>query len=504
MESTNTVNERMSADLAVIAANPEPSEAPTKFVFEKKRELVSSLNSMIAMVNFQGRTRYVRLSDPTLTLYSRHDMSAQMKRYRYSYSENQGKSFKQRDAFDVWLESPRCLTFQGIEFQPDLSKADPEALNLFKGFAVEPMPGGSYGKFEEHLRDNICGGDPELFEFVWQWCADLVQHPARKSGIALMLRGSEGVGKSLFSDVLARLIGERYCPVIDSPEQLVGRFSGQLEHALLLQVDEAFHAGNPATVGRLKSLVTGARIGIERKGVESYTAPSYFRIVMTSNSEHVVPVDSGQRRFLCLEVGSARAKDKVYFGDLLAELEAGGYAALMADLLAVDLASADFSKPPMTAALADQLRLSLKPEESWWASLLRTGMIAFTHPPEGVDGEILWSLDAPLKVERAHLLASFRQSATSYKGPQSPEALGRLLARFVPSGVQSVKLTLTHGRRPNAYVLPSRREALASFLAERPGLEIGPEADPVESEAEADPVMAAVLDYSEARRRRAA
>ena len=510
-DANNPVNESAQRILEEIRENEPPATPPEQYEFHDEEELVAALNARIAMVNFHGKTRFIRLADPDLHFYTRADMETQLRRYRFFYEVGEGQkaAVRMKPAFNVWLESPSALTFEGVVFQPDPAKVPRGALNRFTGFAVQPEEGGSYDLFRQHVEENVCGADPELAAFVWDWAADILQNPSRKCPVALMLRGAKGVGKSLFSSVLARIIDEQYCPVIDSETGLVGRFSAHLENALLLVVEEAYHAGNPAHEARLKSLISGRRIPIERKGVDSYTVDSFFRVVMTSNSDHVLPASAGERRFVAMDVLPTRKQDGAYFGEMLEELEAGGYAQLAHDLMHRDLSGRDFYRPPMTDALADQIRLSLKPEEAWWAGVLATGAISFSNPPEGVDGELEWPMNGPLTVERAHLLASFRQNSPTYRGPPSPEALGRFLRKTCPA-VGFVKATLGYGRRANCYTFPPRAEALASFTAARPGLHLEPECEregtaeelaAVSSDLETN-YAAAVVDLEQRRQRR--
>jgi len=437
---------------------------------------MKSLNGRIGQVKIGGKVRFIDKNDRDTHFYTKEDMALILGHWTVL-----NWSGEEMPAFRWWLVQEDRQQYSEVTFQPDPAKASPDALNLFHGFAVKPSAGGSCALFREHVEQNVCGGDVELAEFVWDWAADLVQRPGQKCGVALMLRGDKGTGKSVFSNVLAHLVGERYAPIIDSAEGFTGRFSGHLEHALLLVVEEAYHAGNPAHEARLKSLVTGGRIAVERKHIDTYTAESFFRIILTSNADHVLPASAGERRFVCLDVKPTRKQDGAFFRAMLAELEAGGYGALMADLMAREIADRDFSKPPMTAALSDQIRLSLKPDESWWASLLATGAVSFSHPPEGVDGELEWPLDDVFTVERAHLLASFRQSMPNFRGPATPEALGRFLGVVCPN-VGFVKASLGYGRRANCYRLPPRREALATFLSIRPGLRLDAEASEIEPE----------------------
>lgn len=440
------------------------------FEFTDETQLVAALNSRIAMVHVGGAVRFIRRDDPDLSFYSRRDMETALARWRLVWDDD-GKS-KSRPAFSVWIESPDMAELFGVEFQPDLAQANARRLNLFRGFETKPAEvgdAGSYDLFIDHIENQVAGGDPEKAEYIWGWFADIFQNPGRKPGVALVLRGEKGCGKSTVGEVLSRLIGERYSPVIDSAEGLTGRFSAHLERALLLNVEEAVHAADPRSEGRLKALVTGSRVSIERKGIDARDVPSYFRILMTTNSQHVAPASGAERRFAIYDVTDARLQDAAYFGAMRAELEAGGYPALLRDLLARDISAVDLRKPPRTAGLADQIRLSLKPDQAWWAGILETGAVPFVRAPVDSDhGDFDWPNDQAFTISRADLFASFSQFCPGYRGPPSPAALGKFLSVACP-GIRSIKATIDR-ERVNAYVLPPRAVAKAAFLTVHPGL----------------------------------
>jgi hypothetical protein len=319
----------------------------------------------------------------------------------------------------------------------------------------------------------MCRGDSTVSSFVWDWLAQLLQEPERKPGVALLIRGAKGTGKTTFSDVAARLVGERYSPVVDSVEGFVGRFSGHLEQALLIRVEEAYHAQNPSHESRLKTLITASRLPVERKGFDAFMADNYARVIATSNAAHLVPAggEGGERRFCVLDILPTRQQDGAFFAALWKQMEGGGYAELFRDLMARDISKRDWSKPPLTDGLADQIRLSLKSNEGWWADLLTSGTVAFTRTPELLQDEALeWPWDAPWTVERTALYASFSQFAPGFRSPPSPALLGRFLQEACP-GIGERRVG-PQGSRTRCYILPPRRDALRAFEAARPGLSL--------------------------------
>jgi Family of unknown function (DUF5906) len=193
----------------------------------------------------------------------------------------------------VWIGHDRRRQYEAIVFDPE--RDDPRFFNLWTGLAAKPKP-GNCDRFLHHVRTNICRGDEELYHWVIGWAADIVQRPASKNGTSLVLRGKQGVGKTIFGKVLGSLLGDHYLLVADQ-RYITGRFNSHLISCLLLHADEAFWAGDHAAEGKLKDLVTGDRHMIEMKGVEPISVRNYVRLLVTGNEAWVVPAGMEERRF---------------------------------------------------------------------------------------------------------------------------------------------------------------------------------------------------------------
>jgi len=198
-----------------------------------------------------------------------------------------------------WLSHPLRRQYQGIIFAPGRDAAG--YYNVWRGFACLPKE-GDCSLFLDHVLVNVCKRDKKLFLYVIAWCADIVQHPAKKIGTALAFRGEQGTGKTLFGKIIGSLLGDHYVSVAD-PRYITGRFNSHLTSCLLLHVDEGFWAGDHTAEGKLKDLVTGEDHLIELKGIEAFKVRNYVRLLVTGNPRWVVPAAMRERRFAVLEMG---------------------------------------------------------------------------------------------------------------------------------------------------------------------------------------------------------
>jgi hypothetical protein len=332
------------------------------------------------------------------------------------------QSFGKKTLAAHWLEHPERRQYEGVTFAPGAAVCPPNHYNLFSGFAVEPQH-GDCAKFLNHLRDNVCRGDRELYKWVVGWFAQIFQEPEKKIGTSLVLRGKQGVGKTIVGKIFGSLLGPHYLLVAD-PTRVTGKFNAHMASLLILQADEAFWAGDHRAEGRLKDLVTGESQIIEYKGKDTIRIPNFLRLFVTGNPDWLVPAALEERRFAVLDVGEDHIQDVRYFAALEREMDSGGREALLDHLLHFDLSTVDLRSIPRTTALLQQKIASLTPEQAWWADVLTRGKLPFGCERAGC---------CPTET----LFGAYIEHAQSQgvRHRVSATALGMLLKKLVP-GIQ--------------------------------------------------------------------
>ena len=329
-----------------------------------KRHAVVALANKTAIATFHedGRVDFIGEKDLN-TLYANE---------RVPVGRNKTES-----SAAYWIKHTQRRTYpNGVVFDPRGSTRS-GALNLWRGLAVEPDPDGDCGLFLTHLLDVICEGDTTGFEYLIRWLAHLAQRPGEKPEVAVVLKGSKGVGKDMVAEYVARIIGAHHCRTIAQPDQLTGKFNAHMAATLLLNVQEGEWAGNRKAEGVLKYLVTSKRIGIERKGVDLTEVDSFMRIFITSNERWVVPASWDERRYAVFDAGEKQGPD--YYRELAKERDGSGPAALLHYLLNVDLSEFDVRTPPATKGLLEQKLASLRNIDRWWFEFLFEGEFPDAH-----------------------------------------------------------------------------------------------------------------------------
>lgn len=272
----------------------------------------------------------------------------------------------------AWLGSPIRRQYDRTVFDPG-APDDPHIYNRYRGFAFEPQR-GDWSLLRGHIAEIICGGNREHIEYVENWMARCVQVPGERAEVALVLRGEQGTGKGIFANSFCALFSPHTYHA-SSANEITGRFSGHLKDVLVVFMDEAFYAGDKSHVGTLKKIVTEKEISIEEKYLKRVEVPNRLKIIIASNEHWVIPAGMQERRFLMLNVSSAKQQQTSYFNAIVKQLNNGGYEAMLCDLLDRDISKFEHRYCPRTEALAEQQLYSMTPVASYWSEILDTGAI---------------------------------------------------------------------------------------------------------------------------------
>jgi hypothetical protein len=162
---------------------------------------------------------------------------------------------------------------------------------------------------------------------------------------------------------------------ISNAKHLVGNFNGHLRDCVMLFADEAFYAGDRQHESVLKALVTEPTLPIEAKHQNLVEVVNMLHVYMASNADWVVPASLEERRYFVLDVPDNRIGDRQYFSALYAEMENGGLAAMIYDMLRRNITGFEPRDVPNTAALNNQKLHSLDTLHRWWLAVLERGFV---------------------------------------------------------------------------------------------------------------------------------
>ncbi len=370
---------------------------------------------------------------------------------------------------DYWLRSAyRRELPDGIVFDPEKKTDRNKCYNLFQGFAFKGKS-GKWELFREHIRVVIAGEDPVIFQYILSWIADIVQHPGGpRPGTALVLMGKQGTGKGIFANIIGMLLGRHFVAISD-PVHLTGRFNSHLIGRLLVFVDEAIFAGDHAAAGVIKARITEPTMLFEAKGMDSFPVANHTRYIIASNSSRPIAAGLEERRFLVLNVSDKHMQDHKYFAAIQEEMEAGGYEAMLHDLLQMELSTINLRQAPRTQPLLDQIMHSLPPVQKYWLDCLHRGG-SYSSPQDyekSFKDDLSWvfgedGMSIPPRLLYTDYLAWVNAAKVRYPG--SEDAFYKDIRKIC----EIVKLQKTvHGAgRQWCYQIPSLAQCRAQFEAQ--------------------------------------
>lgn len=371
------------------------------------------------------------------------------------------KADKQVSIATLWVASPNRRQYEGIEFAP--GQEIPGYYNLWKGNSVDPRK-GNCSLFWQHLFFVICRSNRRQYRYIRRWLAHLMQRPAELPGVAIVIRGKQGTGKTLFADLVGSLLGHHYL-MLTQMEQLTGRFTGHLKEALLVCANEAVWAGDKHGEGALKSLITDPMTPIEMKGKDLFSVRNYKRLIVTTNEQWAVPMAMDDRRFLVLEASDDRKEDKAYFAALTKQMSQVGLQALMHDLMREDLNGFDVRTKPQSAHGFNDKLQSAEPIVRWWFEKLYESPLVKTI--DDLIDDTGWDRE-PGKTE---LYEKFNEFCRTHRTRTiTKPVFGKQLHKMLP-GCTIGETRPAGGIRSRSYIFPSlqhSREAFQRFAKEGP------------------------------------
>ncbi|MDX1487096.1 MAG: DUF5906 domain-containing protein, partial [Acidiferrobacterales bacterium] len=248
----------------------------------------------------------------------------------------------------------------------------------------------------------------------------------------LVLRGGKGTGKNTLLDAVVEMFGQHGI-AISNQAHLVGHFNAHLHGRAFLFANEAVPPGDKAAESRLKALITDPVLVIERKGINAEPEVNALSIAMATNEAWCVPATGDERRYCVIDVAKHAVGRVSYWSALHAEMSNGGKAAMLHDMLALELGDWHPRRDvPATIALGEQKLASLRGADRHVRDLLQAGEAPDGYqqpaPPAGREGGLfvatqIWASTlryrGEMRVLRQALEAAGGEARRARIGPQS-------------------------------------------------------------------------------------
>lgn len=269
---------------------------------------------------------------------------------------------------DYMIDNPSKFTyFDNIVCKPNNYKLQKFERNIWSGFKaqkVEVIDMSIVNVLLNHIREVWCCNDDKQYKYILSWFAQIIQTPYKKTGVALILYGRQGTGKSLPLDIMLEYVfGKDISLATTGIGRLTGNFNNSLRGKLFTKCDEvsSINSGNEnfhAVFDKMKDNITGNLLEIEQKGKDCLQIDNINNFVFTTNNSFSIKIEENDRRYNPLEVSDKYMGNHDYFDNFLEVLnnETAGNHILTFFLQYKDLI--DVRKIPMTDLKKDMIRKS--------------------------------------------------------------------------------------------------------------------------------------------------
>ena len=231
-----------------------------------------------------------------------------------------------KDIFYRYNQNNLIYNYESRTFDPNPNFNNPKVVNTWSGFKTEnasTFEDEGLQKIIYHFRDVWCAGNQEHYDWLINcWFKPFFENPHILTGTAIVLWSEQGAGKNIVIDefLIPFIFGETQSSSITGLSRITQKHNTIIQDKIFCNVNELprldVNGKNRDMFDAIKGLLTDKYITIEPKGIAAYKIPNYTRYIFCSNHKESLFIESGDRRFLCLEVSSKHKGDFEYFKTL--------------------------------------------------------------------------------------------------------------------------------------------------------------------------------------------
>ena len=374
------------------------------------------------------------------------------------------KEVKLISTSDIWLESPdRRQVVNADYFGPD-EPVPSGWFNLYRGLAIQAKP-GDWSRIEWFLSKIICNNEQRAYDYLLKLIQWKIQHPTKRTEVAVALIGDFGIGKGVFAGMLGSIFGEHYLQLTDS-NQAFNQYNTLAAGRFIVFYDEVLFGHDPRVKQKIKGRITESTITIEPKFVNPYQMKNCGLYIFGANEVAALPIDVSDRRVFALEPSNEKRRDMVYFSDLIETVFPAELPAFVHDALATNLRGFEkVRREPVATEAKSQLALVTgNPVEEfvYWEILMKLKFPGFIRTVAPLAEKSDWT-QGPIHIDREVTYDRYRDWSGRNRPAQKSVSFSEFwarMARFIPKQELATKPT----KRPNSkkterlHQFPSRTE----------------------------------------------
>tara|TARA_R110000824_G_scaffold370187_4_gene559762 strand:+ start:531 stop:4064 length:3534 start_codon:yes stop_codon:yes gene_type:complete len=385
-------------ELRRMVNHDDPHQNPYQEIYDQTgiSGMVEYMNGFLMLNVATGEILYenpneTKIYDNTLNIYTPAVALPIFEKYMVKIVDPQTDKVSFKNPFSLWKKNIGRRDVHRMVFDPKPT-APKDVYNFFGGFDVSPLHVSDLTEKEametcRHLLDHIyhiwCKGSQELYDYIMNWFAFILQKPWIKIGVLLAVKSREGAGKGIVFDFMRHILGGRLYAQINSLDQLIGSHNSVLEGRLLINGDEIIWGGNIKDGNAMKAVITETEVWIHEKYRARYKIQNTTAIAIASNEDRALSSREGDRRSMGTELANTWAgrqktpEHRAYFENISGTRHQGiarpKYEAFAKVLYERDMSNFNPQDAPITELLTDQMERNYTPLQKFWKGVLDRG-----------------------------------------------------------------------------------------------------------------------------------
>ena len=214
--------------------------------------------------------------------------------------------------------------YDDLQFLPFYGGKDPAPLRTFNTFTHYRHD--VLDNFDEkdedfqfvinHWLKYMCNGNQEFFDYLMNWIAWLIRFGYEKPKTAIVMHGTQGIGKGLmWIELLWKgVLGDKLGQSVQGLEKFTGRFNMLRLGKSIHIFDEctALNRNNKVNWDAMKAVITDVWFRVEPKGKESFQGRDCAGCVLLSNHTSCVDIPNRDRRYAIIETAKENPPQSYY------------------------------------------------------------------------------------------------------------------------------------------------------------------------------------------------
>ena len=320
-------------------------------------KFISDLKKCVAMINYANPIFVVKDYDSVkdsskLSILDLREFKQLMSTINIGkYYKN--NKWKNATAYDIYNEgkNKNHISFDGMRFYD----SRPNIYSFYTGFdndVLDECDEQMIKPYLDHIREIIADGDEKIYQYIINWLSFIIQNPDAKTGVALVITGDQGTGKNVFTNQICKLLSRYANPNLTNIDSIVGKFNTSLENMKLIVCNELNSADTNKYLNSdsLKSVITESEIQINAKNVKPRQCQNVVNLIMLSNNQAPVKIESNDRRYLVVKTSNKHRQDTDYFDKLCKSFNKSFYDNLLTYFVKNDISQFNPRIIPLTDA----------------------------------------------------------------------------------------------------------------------------------------------------------